>query len=638
MHRLLKRQLQRFSASTDALPGDWAGFLSTVEAAYLNSDNERVLLLNTLELNSNELFDANTKLREDIQRRQKIEEELFREKELAHITLASIADGVITTDANERILYFNSAAERFLGGNATEVIGQPIERFFYICPEGADNVFENPIHMCLVSDTLISQRKATLINRGGEKFDVENSAAPTRNREGTIVGAVLVVRDVSHARKLEKQLSWQATHDSLTGLPNRREFERELEQALQDVVVRGKQHVLCYLDLDHFKLVNDTCGHAAGDRLLQQISGLLLSKLREGDVFARLGGDEFGIILKNCTTFPAERIAKNLCKLISDFRFSWNSKSFIVGVSIGVKKIIAEGEDVFQVLQDADAACYLAKNLGRNCVQLFDSSDTHLMRHRSEARWAEAITSALEYNGFQLFYQTIQSLTNPNERHTEILLRMSDETSGLISPAVFISAAERYHLMPKVDRWVVKQVLALLDAHPELVTEFGMFCINLSGQSLGDDVFLNFLFEALQNTRVSMQSLCFEITETAAVHNLNKALQLIDSLRARGCLLSLDDFGSGVSSFNYLKNFHVDYVKIDGGFVRDMLMSKIDHAMVESINNIGHVMGLKTIAEFVESEEIIAALKKLGVDYAQGYAINRPKPFVPGLGSADLHE
>jgi diguanylate cyclase (GGDEF)-like protein len=444
-----------------------------------------------------------------------------------------------------------------------------------------------------------------------------------------VIGAVMVCQDVSHARKLAHQLSHQASHDSLTGLVNRREFERKLDDALKSTQLEHKQHILLYLDLDQFKVVNDTCGHIAGDQLLTQIGALLNQQVRISDTLARLGGDEFGVLLEGCDIGRGEQIAEALRQMISDFRFVWEDKIFQIGVSIGLVEITASSEDSAAVMIAADAACYMAKDEGRNRIQVHQGGNKGAERY-GEMQWIARIHKAIEENRLLLYRQNIVEISGEaSVEHAEILLRMQDENGAIIPPMAFIPAAERYHVMAMIDRWVVTNTFEWLVANPissNNRTQF--FSINLSGQSLGDKHFLQYVVDEFARTGVSAKRICFEITETSAIANIGRAKNLISVLKQYGCCFALDDFGSGMSSYSYLKNLNVDSLKIDGAFVKDMVQDPVDFAMVESINRIGHVMGIKTIAEFVENETILAKLRLIGVDYAQGYGIHKPEPLI----------
>jgi diguanylate cyclase (GGDEF)-like protein/PAS domain S-box-containing protein len=566
---------------------------------------------------------------QDITERKQAEETLFHEKERAQVTLQSIGDAVITTDAEGLITYLNPIAEEITGWDSAEAQGRPLLQVFNAMHETTRQPVECPATVCLREQRNVALSQHTvLVRRDGVEFAIEDSAAPIRDRSGNIIGAVLVFHDVSHARVLANQIAYQAHHDSLTGLINRHEFEDCINQALESAATDGRHHAMCYIDLDQFKIVNDCCGHIAGDQLLKELAGILHSLVRENDVLARLGGDEFGVLLEGCPLDKAFSIAEALRDAIGKFRFAWGDRLFEIGASIGLVAITSDSGSLTDVLSAADSACYAAKDRGRNRVHVYRANDTALLQRRGEMRWVGRIHKALEEDNFCLYYQTMLPL-NPAAAsgvHYELLLRMKDPEDGLTLPSAFLPAAERYSLMPTLDRWVIRRALSWLSRNGS-GNDLATCAINLSGQSLCDDRFLNFVVDELSQAGVRASQLCFEITETAAIANLSRAMRFISTLKGMGCRFALDDFGSGLSSFTYLKNLPVDYLKIDGTFIKDMMSDPIDHAMVESINQIGHVMRIQTIAEWVESEAILLELKKIGVDYAQGYAISPPLPW-----------
>ncbi len=451
-----------------------------------------------------------------------------------------------------------------------------------------------------------------------------------------IQGLVWSFRDITQAHTLSEKLNYQASHDPLTQLINRHQFDVHLHQILDVFVDEETTHVLCYLDLDQFKIVNDSCGHMAGDELLKQLSSLMLSVIRKQDVLARLGGDEFGLLLMHCNIEQAERIVTTLHEEITQYIFCWQDRRFNVGASIGVVEINQSKQSISDVLVDADSACYTAKNAGRNTIYVHRPEQIESSYHHSQMQQVKLIQQALEHNHFQLWAQPIDTVAGSEHGvHLEILLRLKTPQGKMYTPGQFLATAERYDMAIDIDRWVIRNLFAWLDLHPHAVKTFNLISINLSGQSLADKRLLPFIKQALANTAFPSHKICFEITETAAISNLNEAKNLIVNLQSAGCLFSLDDFGSGLSSFAYLKNFPVDFLKIDGQFVRDMADDLIDFAMVKSINEIGQVMGKKTIAEYVESKQILACLNQLGVDYAQGYFIGKPRPLDEVL-QADL--
>lgn len=553
---------------------------------------------------------------------------LHQEKEKAEVTLHSIGDGVITTDAAANVEYLNPVAAELTGWALEEARGQHLPNIMTLINETTRQAVENPVTRSLRDGEVVAfEDHVALVQRDNQELAIAHTVSPIRDNTGKIIGAVMVFHDVAQARKLTLQLSHQASHDALTGLINRTEFERLTQEALVSAQKERRQHVLCYLDLDQFKIVNDTCGHVAGDELLRQLSKLLRSKIRDTDILARLGGDEFGVLLKYCDPQYAPTVADTLCKAVKDFRFVWEEHSFETGVSIGLVTITQDSHSVADILSAADVACYAAKDKGRNQIHISQPDDKELEQRRGEMQWVSRIRRAIEENRFRLYCQTIAPL-NPDsghETHREVLIRLQDEADKLIPPMAFIPAAERYNMMPDIDRWVIRNTFRMIRG--QCSGECDWICaINLSGQSLCDDSFLEFITSELKQSGIKPDRICFEITETAAVANLVKASYFISVLKGMGCRFALDDFGSGLSSFAYLKNLKVDYLKIDGGFIRDMLNDPLDSALVAAINQIGHIMGIQTIAEFVENDEILQAVRKLGVDYAQGYAIARPGP------------
>ena len=563
----------------------------------------------------------------DITERKLYEEALFREKESAQITLQSIGDGVITTNASSVIDYINPVAEELTGWRLEDAMGRPVEEIFRAFHEETCEPLENPLTVSIRRVRPIkSVRPMLLIRRDGNELYVESTAAPIRDGQGHVAGGVLVFHDVSESRELNRRLSYHASHDLLTGLVNRREFESRLERALKSAKAREASYALCYLDIDQFKIVNDTCGHSAGDALLGQVGALLKSKVRWRDTLSRLGGDEFGILLESCTLDEAMRTAVQLREAVRNFRFTWDDRVFRLGASVGVVPITADNEDVASVLSAADSACAAAKESGRNRVHSFAENDVELMRRRREMQWAARINAALEEGRFELFRMQIQPLQRPEPgSHYELLLRLRDENGRIVSPDNFIAAAERYGITPAIDRWVIENAFRWLVSEADEREKLVLCSINLSGQSLGDDKFLPFVIDQFNRSGIEGAKICFEITENEAVRSFSQANRFIQALKAHGCKFALDDFGKGQSSFGYLKHFPVDFLKIDGSFVRGILHDPIDREMVRSINEIGHLTGKQTVAEFAENAEIIQMLKSLGIDYAQGYGVAQPQ-------------
>jgi diguanylate cyclase (GGDEF)-like protein/PAS domain S-box-containing protein len=569
----------------------------------------------------------------DITERKAVEEVLFEEREKALVTLRSISDAVVTTDANGQVEFLNTVAERLTGWRHDEAQGRPLDDIFQIVNEHRKRI-EDPLSRALSEGDIVELEYHTLlIGRDGSEFAIQASAAPICDQASRVHGVVLVFKDVTEQHRLSRRLHHQATHDSLTGLVNRKEFEDRLDHSIAAFHTHGTPYVLCYLDLDQFKVVNDTAGHSAGDEMLKQIAGLLQTCIRSRDTLGRMGGDEFSLLLENCPLGKALEIAENLVATIGDFRFTWGERRFAIGVSIGVVPITVDMTDRVQLMTKADVACFAAKDLGRNRVSVYCADDSELsQRHHDIVRAAE-LREALEQYRFRLYAQAIRSATDPDGQvvHYEVLVRLLDENGELLLPGSFIPAAERFGLMIEVDRWVISEALrqysslGIADGGPGLA-------INLSGDSLSDDRLVDFVCVLLAATAVPAHCVCFEVTETAAINRLAIAQKVITDLRDLGCRFALDDFGSGLSSFTYLKHLPVDYLKIDGSFIRDMHWDEVDRAMVKSINDIGHTMGIATVAECVESEEILAAVRQVGIDFVQGYAVGRPRPLPELVG------
>jgi len=543
---------------------------------------------------------------------------LQREKERLEVTLASITDAVIITDKERCIEFLNTSAEQLCGWHSADAIGRPLDEVLKMMP--AAEVQE---------DTELQYLDAglVLINTNGAQFHVELSVASITDGNDCSTGSVIVFRDISHSRRMEARLFWQSNHDPLTGLENRNRFEHHLQDLLTTSKSENEEHALLYLDLDQFKIINDTCGHAAGDELLRQLTSILKYKIRASDHLARLGGDEFGILLPNCPLDAAIRSANDLRSTIKDFRFTHDGKLFAIGFSMGLVPFNGTAQDPSGIMISADTACITAKDEGRNRVHIFEQGNSEASRRHGEMQWVSKIHSALDNEQLTLHSQAIIPLNNQGNLppHREVLVRLFEEDGKLIPPGAFIPAAERYNLMPAVDRWVItasfKYLAKLLHKG---ATDFFILNINLSGASFMEEGFYEFTTKQLAKYAIPPEMICFEVTETAAIANLDEALRFINALRDIGCKFALDDFGSGLSSFGYLKHLPVDYLKIDGAFIKDILNDPIHSAMVEAINQVGHVMNIKTVAEFVEDEATLLHLQKIGIDYAQGYHIEKP--------------
>jgi diguanylate cyclase (GGDEF)-like protein/PAS domain S-box-containing protein len=566
----------------------------------------------------------------DITDRKQEEYEHQREKERAQVTLHSIGDAVITTDVNGQTEYLNPVAEKFTGWDSALARGLPVVRIFNLFSATSRRCIEEPIHKAARTGVAVHSDHDCIMQRpDGSKLALQYSASPIMSSQGEPLGVVLVFRDMTETRDIARQLTHQSTHDALTDLMNRREFEVRLQHVLENLQTENDHHVLCYLDIDQFKIVNDTCGHAEGDKLIKRIAAFLPECLRESDVLARLGGDEFGILLRNCSLEAALGIVEDIMSILGAFYFVSQGSTFDVGASIGVAPINSDSMSVVDVMSAADLACYAAKDMGRGRVHVYESSDRELARRHGEMQWVSRLTEAINTDRLVLFFQDIVPVV-PEEgagHHFEILVRLVDKDNELIAPGLFMPAAEKYNLAPTLDRWVVSHSLEWYrdTGSNRPAAESQQMSINLSGASLVDAGFLDFIKNALNSNNVPPEVVCFEITETAAVTNLEAAVDFISELRALGCRFALDDFGTGLSSFAYLKNLPVDYLKIDGSFVRDIDTSPVNRAMVSSIHQVGHVMGIQTIAEFVENTAIIEILAEIGVDFAQGYGIAIPR-------------
>jgi len=558
---------------------------------------------------------------------------LRRGQERADATLAAIGDGVIRTDASGRIDLLNPAAEKLTGWSGAQVRGRRTAEIFRLVDEATHQPLADPVTACLEAGAIVrSTGHALLLSASGQEYSVHHSAAPIRDAAGRAQGVVLVFKDVTELRDLEREMIYLASHDPLTGLLNRREFERRLERAVRSARHEEREHALLYLDLDEFKVINDTCGHLVGDEMLKQVTSLLRTGVRRSDALARLGGDEFGVLLEDCPVPKARQTAEELRRIVRGFRFSFREQVFEVGASIGLVPIGPAGGDLAQLLSAADAACYVAKDRGRNRVHEYEPDDTGVAQHYGEMRWIQRINSALEERRFRLYYQTIEPVAGGAAAAEpaglcEILVRMLDRDGQVIEPAAFVAAAERYHLIGTLDRWVVQTAFGAI-AEAQRTGSQTLFAINVSGQSLSDEAFLPFVLEQLRSRALDGRRICFEITETAAMSRLGSALRFLSTLREQGCRFALDDFGGGLSSFAWLRNLPVDFLKIDGALVQDVTGDPVKRAMVESINRIGHVMGLRTIAEWVETKRVLDLLREVGVDYAQGFWFSQTEPLI----------
>jgi diguanylate cyclase (GGDEF)-like protein/PAS domain S-box-containing protein len=545
------------------------------------------------------------------------------------LALDSLAEAIIATDAGGLITYINPAAERLTGSPAGSAIGKTLEDIVGFVDETDRRLLSDPVRQALTSGAPVNlSRRALLLSRAnGSERSIELSASPIRNDAKELIGAVVLLHDVTELRGLARQMSYQATHDALTGLVNRREFEGRLEEAIESGHRGDGQHVLCYLDLDRFKVVNDTSGHLAGDSMLREVAKVLRDAVRDSDTVARLGGDEFGMLLIGCPLEKARQIADDVCRAVGDYRFVWKDKIFNIGVSIGLVEISRESGTLEELFAAADSACYVAKKQGSGRVAVYSARDEALARHTGEIQWLQKLQNALKENRFQLYHQPIVPAYGQNGGGPamEVFVRLQDEAGHEVPPSEFVRAAERYRLMSLVDRWVVQTTLAALGRGAIPIPANRSVAINVSGQTLGDVQFLEFVVECLDSTGVTPSQVCFEITETAVVANLDHARRFVGVLHGMGCQFAVDDFGSGVGSFSNLKNLPMDYLKIDGSFMRNLARDSVNQAMVTAMIKLARTLNFKVIAEQVEDEAGLEAARRMGVDYIQGYAVGRPQ-------------
>ena len=630
-----------------AYPGDYKKFVTTIRTQSGAVQNYEIRLRHRLNqeiwtsINAHSSgyklddFDGFEGTMRDITVTKLAAEALHREKERLHVTLESIGDGVVTTDVNRKVEYLNPVAEWMTGWSEENARGKLLTSVFKLVDEHTNRPVALPLKNWL-EQGLRSElaNPVVLLNKKQERaYSIELKGSPISDLKGNVIGTVLVFRNVSKLHTLTKQLTYQASHDALTGLINRSEFESRVKQAINSAQKDGKSHALCYVDLDQFKIVNDTCGHHAGDELLIQLTAQLKDALRASDTLARLGGDEFGVLLIGCPLDRAKQVAENIRHLVEKFRFVWDERLFRVGASIGLAAITPTSPGLDELLSAADSACYIAKESGRNQVHVYRPDDQAIAERQGQMQWTHRIQSALEENRFELHFQSIVPILDSISPclSGELLIRMVEKSANrekkLITPTAFIPAAERYQLMPKIDQWVIVHALNVLKEFKFGANQWGMCCINLSGQSMGDQKILDVIVDTLSASTVPPGILCFEITESSVIANLDNAIQFISTLKNLGYRFALDDFGTGLSSFAYLKNLPVDYLKLDGELVKDVATDKASYAMVDAINRVAHVMEMKTIAEHVESDNTLQALRRIGVDYAQGFGIEPPVSF-----------
>src|SRR5688572_24189020 len=543
--------------------------------------------------------------------------------------LQSLAEAIVTTDVDGRLVYLNPAAEKLLGMSRAQAVGRQLDEIVGLIDQNDRKLLTDPVKEAVGGGNgnphALTRRAVLLGKSSGEERAIELSASPLRV-DDNLAGAVVLMHDVTELRGLHRQMSYQATHDALTGLVNRREFERRLAEAAESAHRGEASHMLCYLDLDRFKLVNDTSGHLAGDSMLREVAKLLREAVRDSDTVARLGGDEFGMLLVGCPLDKARQIADDVCRSIAQYRFGWHDRVFNVGVSIGLIEIGREAGSVEQLLAAADSACYVAKKEGAGRVSVYSARDEAAARNNGEIEWLQKLQSALKEERFALYYQPIVSaygadIVGPS---MEVLLRMLDETGAEIQPGEFVHAAERYRLMASVDRWVVHTTLTALSRNAFQLARERSVAINISGQTLGDPLFLEFVVECLDRTGVDADQVCFEIAESAVIGNMDNARRFVGVLHGMGCKFTIDDFGSGVASFSSLKNLPLDYLKLDGSFMRNLAKDSVSQTMVTAMIKLARTLNFKIIAEQVEDNAALDVARKMGVDFVQGFVIARP--------------
>ena len=571
-----------------------------------------------------QLENKNSELLEEIEIRNVMFKKLEESEARFESSFNQYAIGMLLLNNEQQIMQANDAFYNMMEYEEGQLLGKSL--FQLVDPE--DEFVNHDFYDRLVDDEIqhYQLEQQFIKNTGAVLWGLLDVSAV--RQDGKFVHAMAQIQDVTEAKELSTQLSYQASHDPLTDLINRREFEEQLKHLLQykPQVNRDFEHALLYIDLDQFKVINDTCGHTAGDELLRQVAALMNRIVRQTDTLARLGGDEFGVLMRFCQPEQSQRLAELLREAIEEFRFAWQGQTFNIGASIGITSIDNATNTTTEIMKRADAACYMAKESGRNRIHFFHDADETLAQRQGEMQWVSRINGALEEDRFHLYAQAIMNIESKQNSHYEMLVRMEDEEGKIFPPGAFLPAAERYNLISKLDRWVINKSLGWLAEQSRISTNSFVVSINISGLSFNEKGFTDYVLRLLQKYQVRNERVCFEITETAAIANLSSVTDFINKLKQQGCLFALDDFGSGMSSFAYLKNLAVDYLKIDGMFVKDILDDPIDFEMVKSINEIGHVMGKKTIAEFVENDEILAMLEHIGVDYAQGFGIGMPIP------------
>lgn len=564
----------------------------------------------------------------DVSHRKSLEVSLSRSKRQAQYTLESISEGVITTDNDGRIDYMNLAAETLIGANRDDAAGHRVGELFTLVDDADRRPLGDPVERCLAMRRRVNMgRRAVLVSSDGElEHSVEITASPVRGPSNSISGTVVVFHDVSELRGLTRTMSYQATHDPLTGLVNRREFERRLDEAMDTAHAEEAVHIVFYMDLDRFKAVNDSCGHLAGDNMLREVAALIKDQVRDSDFVGRLGGDEFGALLIGCPIDKSRQIAADICNAVADYRFVWKDKIFNIGISIGLVEVSHSSGTLQDVMSAADSACYMAKQQGRGQVHVYSSRDEAVARERGDIQWLRQLQTALHEDSFELAVQPIIAMSGRADSgpSVEVLIRLNDGHSRPTNSAEFLRPAERYQMMPQIDRWVINAALAAISGSEIKLPAHRSCAINLSSQTIGDEAFLGFVVDALDRTGVAPSSICFEVTETAILSNVQHAQRFIEVLHGIGCEFSLDDFGSGLGSFSSLKHLPIDYLKIDGTYTRNLQSDLVNQEMVAAMIKLARTMNFRVVAEEVEHQDDFDWLRDIGVDYVQGHFIEAP--------------
>ncbi len=623
---LLRPAYRSTAARRFEIPGEAP--TQPLEVQLINGDEHGLwaeLHSRTIEINDQHAY---VTVARNVTDRKNLEASVGRGKLQARVTLESIGAGIITTDPEGTIDYMNESAEQLIGVGRSLAIGKRLTDLAGLVDETDGESLGDPVEQCLRDGRRVHMgRRALLVGKSAKReFSTELTASPIQGPDRETIGCVVIFTDVSEMRGFARELSYQASHDPLTGLVNRVEFQRRLELAL-NAPREGTGHVVCYLDLDRFKAVNDTCGHMVGDNLLREIAALLKEQVRDSDTVARFGGDEFAMLLAGCPLDKAQQIADDVCQAVMDYKFTWNDRVFELGVSIGLVQVAHESGSAEAVLNAADSACYIAKQQGRGRVHVYSARDEILSRERGEIQWLQRLQTALKENQFELYVQPIVAVGGRSDAGpaAELLLRMRDDHGKVYAPPQFLAAAERYQLMSHIDRWVVRAALTMIANGVPHLPAGRVCCVNLSGQTLGDEDFLAYVVDLLDHTGVAPGKLCFEVSESAVVNNIDHARRFVNVLHGMGCRFALDDFGSGIGSFANLKQLPIDYLKIDGSFTRDLHQRSVNWELLAAMVKLSRSLDFLVVAEQVEDQDAFELLRELNVDFIQGFIVDRPR-------------